>query len=85
MGEAVDKQAEIARDRLDWDAAPWQSCLRDWRNEMARHADASQDADKAPALLRVTKEKDRSAWSGERIEKVLNSTRCAGSSSRRSS
>ena len=50
MGEAVDKQAEIARDRLDWDAAPWQSCLGDRRNEMARRRkDASQDADSAGA------------------------------------
>jgi integrase len=66
---------ETARDCLDWDAAPWQSCLKDWRNEMARQRkDASQDADKAPALLRVTKEKNRSAWSDERIAKLLNST-----------
>lgn len=66
---------ETARDCLDWDAAPWQSCLKDWRNEMARQRkDASQDADTAPALLRVTKEKNRSAWSDERLAKLLNST-----------
>jgi hypothetical protein len=42
---------ETARDCLDWDAAPWQSCLKDWRNEMARQRkDASQDADTAPVL-----------------------------------
>ena len=66
---------ETARDCLGWDAAPWQSCLKDWRNEKARQRkDASRDAETAPALLRVTKPKNRSAWGDEGIARLLNAT-----------
>lgn len=66
---------ETARDCLDWDAAPWRSYLKDWRDEMARERkQTTEDTGNAHTLLRVTKPKHRSAWSDERIAKLLNST-----------
>jgi integrase len=66
---------ETARDCLDWDAAPWRSYLKDWRDEMARERrQTTEDAGNAHTLLRVTKPKHRSAWSDERVARLLNST-----------
>jgi integrase len=66
---------EVARECLDWDAEPWRPCLKDWRDEMARRRkDATEDAGNEHTLMRVTKAKNRSSWSSERIARLLNST-----------
>jgi integrase len=66
---------ETARESLDWDAPAWESRLKAWREAVQRQGKAiSLGSDSAHLTLRVTMPKRRSAWSEERLAKLLNST-----------
>ena len=66
---------ETARESLDWDAPAWESRLKAWREEVQRQRkEISLGSDSAHLTLRITKPKRRSAWSEERLAKLLNST-----------
>ncbi len=61
---------EAARKVLGWAAGPWTSYLQEWRDEARRQQAQCQD----PLALRRVRNKDRSAWSEERIGRLLSST-----------